>query len=56
MLNVDQIQDFQKDGFLLGDRILDDDQVELMWNPYDIQVEFRCPGASKLVASSFLFG
>ena len=28
MLNVDQIQDFQKDGFLLGDRILDDDQVE----------------------------
>ena len=28
MLNVDQIRDFQRNGFLLGDRILDDNQVE----------------------------
>ena len=27
MLNADQIQDFQRNGFLLGDRILDDNQV-----------------------------
>ena len=28
MLNADQIQEFHENGFLLGDRIFDDDQVE----------------------------